>query len=249
MQFIPGTWAMFAVDGDADGKSDPFDIDDVALAAAATTCAAAGGDLRTEAGQRDAVYSYNRSDDVRATGPGSGRRSMRGAPGSTRCRRRTATRRPLPPAKKPTLPPVKVGPPPAATPTPTPTPTTPEPTTPAPDDRRAHDDGSEHAPAPRRRAPRRRATSHRRRRRQVHAGPDANGDADRDAHGHADRDADESDADSHGNPDGHRDAHANADRVADAAALPDAVAVRADRAAGDAPPDPNAPAVAPGINR
>ena len=61
MQFIPGTWALFATDGDHDGKSDPFDIDDAAAAAANYLCRA-GGDLSTEAGQRNAVYSYNRSD-------------------------------------------------------------------------------------------------------------------------------------------------------------------------------------------
>ena len=132
MQFIPGTWAMFAVDGDSDGKADPFDIDDVALAAARYLCRA-GGDLSTEAGLRNAVYSYNRSDEyVRlvldlAAEYGRGAR-VDTLPAPDR------EPRPLPPVKKPTLPPGSVGTPPAAgpTPTPTPRPTTPRPTTPVP---------------------------------------------------------------------------------------------------------------------
>ena len=49
MQFIPGTWAMFATDGDRDGKADPFDLDDAAAAAATYLCRA-GGDLSSIAG-------------------------------------------------------------------------------------------------------------------------------------------------------------------------------------------------------
>jgi hypothetical protein len=61
MQFIPTTWRAYAIDGDGDGTADPFDIDDVALAAARYLCEA-GGDLRTEAGLRSAVFAYNHSD-------------------------------------------------------------------------------------------------------------------------------------------------------------------------------------------
>lgn len=61
MQFIPTTWRAYAVDGDGDGTTDPFDIDDAALAAANYLCAS-GGDLRTESGQRRAVLAYNHSD-------------------------------------------------------------------------------------------------------------------------------------------------------------------------------------------
>ncbi len=134
MQFIPGTWALFAVDGDGDGKADPFDIDDVALAAARYLCQA-GGDLRTDAGLRDAVYSYNRSDDYVRLVLALAAEYARGARVDT-LPAPDRDPRPLPPAKKPTLPPATVGRPPAATPTPTPTPTprptTPRPTTPAP---------------------------------------------------------------------------------------------------------------------
>ncbi|TFV71086.1 hypothetical protein E4P39_19255, partial [Blastococcus sp. CT_GayMR19] len=61
MQFIPTTWRAYAVDADGNGTTDPFDIDDVSLAAANYLCTA-GGDLRTDAGQRRAVFAYNHSD-------------------------------------------------------------------------------------------------------------------------------------------------------------------------------------------
>ncbi|HEY6749327.1 MAG TPA: lytic murein transglycosylase [Mycobacteriales bacterium] len=132
MQFIPGTWALFATDGDRDGKSDPFDIDDAAAAAAKYLCQA-GGDLSTAAGQQDAVYSYNRSDsyvslvlalsaEYAGGAPVDDSPAPNGSPG------------PLPPIATPTLPPGTVGPPPAATvppsasPKPKPKPTTASPT-------------------------------------------------------------------------------------------------------------------------
>ncbi|TKJ18721.1 lytic transglycosylase domain-containing protein [Blastococcus sp. CCUG 61487] len=62
MQFIPTTWRSYAVDGDGDGVSNPFDIDDAALASANYLCTA-GGDLRTAVGQRRAVFAYNHSDE------------------------------------------------------------------------------------------------------------------------------------------------------------------------------------------
>lgn len=61
LQFIPQTWAQWAVDGDGDGLVDPFDIDDAALAAARYLCAA-GRDLGTATGWTAAVYAYNASD-------------------------------------------------------------------------------------------------------------------------------------------------------------------------------------------
>ena len=61
MQFIPSTWAGYALDGNADGTASVFDINDAALAAAHYLCVA-GGDLRTAAGQRRAVLAYNHSD-------------------------------------------------------------------------------------------------------------------------------------------------------------------------------------------
>ena len=62
MQFIPSTWSVVGVDGDGDGKRNPQDIDDAALATAVYLCS---GDenLSTRAGQEAAVFRYNRSDE------------------------------------------------------------------------------------------------------------------------------------------------------------------------------------------
>jgi membrane-bound lytic murein transglycosylase B len=60
MQFIPSTWAGWGVDGNGDGIADPFNIYDAAAAAADYVCAA-GGDLRTSAGQQRAIMAYNAS--------------------------------------------------------------------------------------------------------------------------------------------------------------------------------------------
>ena len=108
MQFIPSSWAMFAVDGDGDGKADPFDIDDGRRGGAKYLCRAGGGDLRTEAGQRNAVYSYNRSDEY-VDWSWRWPRSTRGGRRSTTLPARNGTPRPLPPIAKPTLPPGTVG--------------------------------------------------------------------------------------------------------------------------------------------
>jgi membrane-bound lytic murein transglycosylase B len=62
MQFLPGTWARFGVDGDGDGVADPQDLDDAALAAAAYLCAG-GRDTADGDGWWDGVLAYNRSLD------------------------------------------------------------------------------------------------------------------------------------------------------------------------------------------
>ncbi|WP_460787788.1 lytic murein transglycosylase [Nocardioides maradonensis] len=61
MQFIPATWAVVGVDADGDGKRNPQDIDDAALAAAVYLCSGTD-DLSTLAGQKAAVYRYNNSN-------------------------------------------------------------------------------------------------------------------------------------------------------------------------------------------
>jgi membrane-bound lytic murein transglycosylase B len=61
MQFIPSTWRAYGVDADGSGSADPFNINDAALGAAHYLCVA-GGNLRTDAGQRKAVMAYNHSD-------------------------------------------------------------------------------------------------------------------------------------------------------------------------------------------
>ena len=132
MQFIPSTWAIFGADGNGDHVKDPFNIFDAAQAAANYLCAA-GGNLRTSAGQIQAVMSYNHSVaylrmvlqlektyaaghfDVRITIP-------LGAPPTSSPKR---------------LPPVNDGPPitstthPTPKPTPTPTSSSPSPTCPS----------------------------------------------------------------------------------------------------------------------
>ena len=65
MQFIPSTWAIYGTDANGDHKADPFNINDAALTAARYLCAA-GGNLRTHAGQVAAVLSYNHSDQYLA---------------------------------------------------------------------------------------------------------------------------------------------------------------------------------------
>jgi membrane-bound lytic murein transglycosylase B len=60
MQFIPSTWRKWASDGDNDGRADPQQIDDAALAAARYLCAG-NRDLATAAGWWGAVFSYNNS--------------------------------------------------------------------------------------------------------------------------------------------------------------------------------------------
>jgi membrane-bound lytic murein transglycosylase B len=60
MQFIPSTWSVVGVDADGDGKRNPQDVDDAALATAVYLCS--GDDnLGTTAGQRAAVLRYNHS--------------------------------------------------------------------------------------------------------------------------------------------------------------------------------------------
>jgi membrane-bound lytic murein transglycosylase B len=61
MQFIPTTWRTWATDGDGDGRSDPFDIDDAALAAGRYLCAGNRA-LSTGDGWWNAILSYNHVD-------------------------------------------------------------------------------------------------------------------------------------------------------------------------------------------
>ncbi|WP_107764474.1 lytic transglycosylase domain-containing protein [Nocardioides terrigena] len=62
MQFIPSTWTVVGVDGDNDGRRNPQDIDDAALATAVYLCSGED-DLSAEQGQRASVYRYNHSND------------------------------------------------------------------------------------------------------------------------------------------------------------------------------------------
>ncbi|MGW7361798.1 lytic transglycosylase domain-containing protein [Streptomyces sp. NPDC054802] len=60
MQFIPGTWAAWGADGNGDGRSDPQNVFDAALAAGRYLCA--GGRNLAEPGDLErAVLGYNHS--------------------------------------------------------------------------------------------------------------------------------------------------------------------------------------------
>ncbi|XQE85111.1 lytic transglycosylase domain-containing protein [Streptomyces microflavus] len=61
MQFIPSTWVNWAKDGNGDGRKDPDNIYDAALAAGHYLCAG-GRDLGVRADLDRAILSYNRSD-------------------------------------------------------------------------------------------------------------------------------------------------------------------------------------------
>jgi len=61
MQFMPGTFRRYAVDGDHDGVADPWDAEDAVWTAARYLCAtgARGG---TPQGTHDALFAYNRAE-------------------------------------------------------------------------------------------------------------------------------------------------------------------------------------------
>ncbi|SDL85989.1 Membrane-bound lytic murein transglycosylase B [Corynebacterium mycetoides] len=62
MQFLPGSWRIYGRDANGDGVADPQQIDDAALASANLLCAD-NRDLSTPEGWRDAIFSYNNSND------------------------------------------------------------------------------------------------------------------------------------------------------------------------------------------
>ncbi|MFC9291166.1 lytic transglycosylase domain-containing protein, partial [Streptomyces sp. NPDC057052] len=62
MQFIPSTWAWAGRDGNGDGRKDPNNVYDAALAAGHYLCRYSW-DMSTDAGLRSAILSYNNSTD------------------------------------------------------------------------------------------------------------------------------------------------------------------------------------------
>jgi membrane-bound lytic murein transglycosylase B len=60
MQFLPGTWARYASDGDGDGIADPQNLYDSTLAAARYLCSG-GLDLRDSSQVLSAILRYNNS--------------------------------------------------------------------------------------------------------------------------------------------------------------------------------------------
>jgi Transglycosylase SLT domain len=121
MQFIPTTWARYAVDGNSDGNADPHNVFDSTLAAAHYLCAG-GGDLRDPVTLASAIFRYNHSESyVRtvlawASAYATGVTPLPSAPGPVA---------PIPPVAAAPLPGAPVGLPPAAsTPPPITTPGT-----------------------------------------------------------------------------------------------------------------------------
>ena len=95
MQFIPSTWSVIGVDGDNDGKRNPQDIDDAALATAVYLCSG-NEDLSGAAGQR--VRGLPLQPQQRLRGPGAlDRPGLRPAATSPPCR-------PAPPGPPPSRP-------------------------------------------------------------------------------------------------------------------------------------------------
>ena len=62
MQFIPSTWQVVKVDADGDGRRNPQDIDDAALASSVYLCSGKDN-LSTRKGQETAVFRYNHSQE------------------------------------------------------------------------------------------------------------------------------------------------------------------------------------------
>ena len=60
MQFLPGTWARYASDGDGDGVADPQNLYDSTLAAARYLCSG-GLNLRDQSQVMAAILRYNNS--------------------------------------------------------------------------------------------------------------------------------------------------------------------------------------------
>ena len=60
MQFLPGTWARYASDGDGDGKADPQNLFDASLAAARYLCSG-GLNLRDQSQVLSSILRYNNS--------------------------------------------------------------------------------------------------------------------------------------------------------------------------------------------
>ncbi|MFC9912800.1 lytic murein transglycosylase [Streptomyces sp. NPDC127197] len=60
MQFIPSTWAVWGVDGNGDGRADPHNVFDAALAAGHYLCAG-GRDLSVPGDLDAAILGYNHS--------------------------------------------------------------------------------------------------------------------------------------------------------------------------------------------
>lgn len=59
MQFLPGSWAVYGVDGSDDGVADPQNFGDAVLAAVGHLCGSTPADLRQPEPLERALYAYN----------------------------------------------------------------------------------------------------------------------------------------------------------------------------------------------
>lgn len=66
MQFLPGTWRLWGVDANGDGKADPNNVFDASTTAAYYLCNS-GRDLDKPDNLKAAILSYNNSDDYLKT--------------------------------------------------------------------------------------------------------------------------------------------------------------------------------------
>ncbi len=66
LMLLPATWSLVAVDGDSDGRRDPQDVDDAALAVSVFLCAGPG-DLRNTERVREQVGRYHPGADYLRT--------------------------------------------------------------------------------------------------------------------------------------------------------------------------------------
>jgi hypothetical protein len=108
MQFIPSSWSFAGADGNGDGRKDPDNIFDAALATGNYLCA---GDtnLRNPAERAQAVFRYNHSNEYVALVLGLADEYERGV---TALPQEPAAPEPPPPLSSPELPPASITPPP-----------------------------------------------------------------------------------------------------------------------------------------
>ncbi len=122
MQFLPGTWSGLGRDANGDGKADPNNVADAALATAGYLCLG-GGDMLDREDLLAAVFRYNRSwEYVSHVLAWAGVYAGAAQPQPTKPGKPGKGKPPTGPTTAPTTPVVPPTPSPIASPSPTPTP-------------------------------------------------------------------------------------------------------------------------------